>query len=300
MDKLGNYCDPIWDDDGIVASTSALKMEEPEFETGDGKNFNRSKMNVIEKLDRIVHELVETETVFVKDLENLIRTYVQPLQVQLFLPPNDVNRLAASCASMLNFQKEFLEELQEASSPCSELEDDDGRAWSNRAGTRFPFRSAENLKYAILRISCVFCNAAAKFKKYSPYCAIYLHIQTVLKIDQNLVLQKFLHSLNIKREHSETFESYLIKPVQRILRYPLFLKEISSLCSSPAMMQALTKCQQQQRENNNQFYKYLLNKIKNACEKMEKVAEYINEMQRIYEQYGHLFDQAQCLYKSLR
>jgi len=40
--------------------------------------------------------------------------------------------------------------------------------------------------------------------------------------------------------------------------------------------------------------------VKKAASRMEKVAEYINEMQRIYEQYGALFDQAQSLYTSLQ
>ena len=45
----------------------------------------------------------------------------------------------------------------------------------------------------------------------------------------NEALQSHLKSCNIENQHSATFESYLIKPVQRILRYPLFLQQIKTL-----------------------------------------------------------------------
>lgn len=39
----------------------------------------------------------------------------------------------------------------------------------------------------------------------------------------------FLDAQNPRRQHSSTLESYLIKPIQRILKYPLLLKELFSL-----------------------------------------------------------------------
>ena len=34
---------------------------------------------------------------------------------------------------------------------------------------------------------------------------------------------------NPKQQHSSTLESYLIKPIQRILKYPLLLRELFAL-----------------------------------------------------------------------
>lgn len=92
-------------------------------------------------------------------------------------------------------------------------------------------------------------------------------------------MQQFLTACNVNRQHSATLESYLIKPVQRVLRYPLFLQQIKSLTSQGAPENV---------------------QISEALTKMEKVAEYINEMQRIYEEYGFVFCQAQTLNKSLK
>ncbi|KAL0175083.1 hypothetical protein M9458_031051, partial [Cirrhinus mrigala] len=39
----------------------------------------------------------------------------------------------------------------------------------------------------------------------------------------------FLDERNPKQQHSSTLESYLIKPIQRVLKYPLLLRELHSL-----------------------------------------------------------------------
>lgn len=45
----------------------------------------------------------------------------------------------------------------------------------------------------------------------------------------NQVLQEFLVARNPKQQHSSTLESYLIKPIQRILKYPLLLQQLRNL-----------------------------------------------------------------------
>ena len=42
-------------------------------------------------------------------------------------------------------------------------------------------------------------------------------------------LQEFLQSRNPRQQHSSTLESYLIKPIQRILKYPLLLTQLKNL-----------------------------------------------------------------------
>ena len=42
-------------------------------------------------------------------------------------------------------------------------------------------------------------------------------------------LQDFLRSCNPRQQLSVTFESYLIKPIQRILKYPLLLRQLMEL-----------------------------------------------------------------------
>lgn len=42
-------------------------------------------------------------------------------------------------------------------------------------------------------------------------------------------MQEFLAARNPKQQHSSTLESYLIKPIQRILKYPLLLQQLRNL-----------------------------------------------------------------------
>ncbi|EDW50600.1 GM14715 [Drosophila sechellia] len=85
----------------------------------------------------------------------------------------------------------------------------------------------------------------------------------------NHALQEFLAARNPKQQHSSTLESYLIKPIQRILKYPLLLQQMRNLTDTRAD-EHVHLCE--------------------ALKGMEKVAEHINEMQRIHEEYGAIFD----------
>ena len=90
-------------------------------------------------------------------------------------------------------------------------------------------------------------------------------------------------SCNKKKQQSTSLESYLIKPIQRILKYPLLLQQLKNA--------ALANSEEQQH-------------LFDALIGMERVAEHINEMQRIHEEYGaifdHLFRQHQKASKSVR
>lgn len=70
---------------------------------------------------------------------------------------------------------------------------------------------------------------ANHFKLYSSFCASHSRAQKVLSPGDNSELYEFLHARNPKQQHSATLESYLIKPIQRILKYPLLLTQLRSL-----------------------------------------------------------------------
>ena len=56
---------------------------------------------------------------------------------------------------------------------------------------------------------------------------IFLSIGVPAKTDK--AFKAFLDARNPTKQHSSTLESYLIKPDQRVLKYPLLLKELVSL-----------------------------------------------------------------------
>ena len=57
----------------------------------------------------------------------------------------------------------------------------------------------------------------------------------------NQALQEFLVSCNPKQQHSTALESYLIKPIQRILKYPLLLTQLK-VKYSPGRPESFLSC----------------------------------------------------------
>uniref|UniRef100_A0A4W5MDF2 TIAM Rac1 associated GEF 2 n=1 Tax=Hucho hucho TaxID=62062 RepID=A0A4W5MDF2_9TELE len=213
-------------------------------------------MSISERLCKVIQELVDTEKSYVKDLGCLFDIYLTPLQSETFLSHDEMESLFGSLPEMLDFQRVFLHTLEEriASSPnFSSLE------------------TPEQFKKLLLSLGGSFLYYADHFKLYSGFCANHIKVQKVLeraKTDQ--AFKQFLEARNPTKQHSSTLESYLIKPVQRVLKYPLLLRELVSLTDSE-----------------NEAHSHLTE----ALRAMEKVASHINEMQKIYEDYGTVFDQ---------
>ncbi|KAE8289734.1 T-lymphoma invasion and metastasis-inducing protein 2 [Larimichthys crocea] len=190
------------------------------------------------------------------DLACLFEIYLKPLQNETFLTLDEMESLFGSLPEMLDFQRVFLQTLEEriASSPdFSTLE------------------TPSQFKKLLFSLGGSFLYYADHFKLYSGFCANHIKVQKVLeraKTDQ--AFKEFLDARNPTKQHSSTLESYLIKPVQRVLKYPLLLRELVSLTDT----------------DSEEHYH-----LTEALKAMEKVASHINEMQKIYEDYGSVFDQ---------
>ncbi|KAL2099126.1 hypothetical protein ACEWY4_005606 [Coilia grayii] len=213
-------------------------------------------MSATERLRKVIQELVDTEKSYVKDLSCLFEIYLKPLQKETFLTQDEMESLFGSLPEMLDFQRVFLQTLEEriASSPdFSTLE------------------TPMQFKKLLFSLGGSFLYYADHFKLYSGFCANHIKVQKVLeraKTDQ--AFKEFLDARNPTKQHSSTLESYLIKPVQRVLKYPLLLRELVSLTDT----------------DSEEHYH-----LTEALKAMEKVASHINEMQKIYEDYGTVFDQ---------
>ena len=91
-----------------------------------------------------------------------------------------------------------------------------------------------------------------------------------------------LDQKNPEQEHSRSLESFLIKPIQRVLKYPLILKEIKSIVggTTPDQSECVNTSMAPEFEG-----------LSSALRAMENVAEHINDMKRIHEEYGPIFEQ---------
>uniref|UniRef100_A0A182K6X6 Still life n=1 Tax=Anopheles christyi TaxID=43041 RepID=A0A182K6X6_9DIPT len=229
---------------GSVASSVSNVMLTPSRQLTDA-----------EKLRKVILELVDTEKSYVKHLNNLLEYYLEPLKRETFLSNAEITALFGNIQEIVTFQRQFLNNLEEA----LDLEPD--------------FHQLEHpsqFKNVLFAIGSAFLYYVNHFKLYSSFCASHSKAQKVLHPNEgNQALQEFLAARNPKQQHSSTLESFLIKPIQRILKYPLLLQQLRNL-TDPNAAEHL----------------HLVEALKG----MEKVAEHINEMQRIHEEYGAIFD----------
>lgn len=213
-------------------------------------------MSATERLCKVIQELVDTEKSYVKDLNCLFEIYLKPLQKETFLSQDEMESLFGSLPEMLDFQKVFLQTLEEKISSFPNF---------NTLETPVQF------KKLLFSLGGSFLYYAEHFKLYSGFCANHIKVQKVLKrAKTDRSFKEFLDARNPTKQHSTTLESYLIKPVQRVLKYPLLLRELVSLTDT----------------DSEEHYH-----LTEALKEMEKVASHINEMQKIYEDYGAVFDQ---------
>lgn len=80
-----------------------------------------------------------------------------------------------------------------------------------------------------------------------------------------------------KSVHQQNFESYLIKPIQRIVKYPILLKSIASSAQSTA---------------EDELHKGL----QSAMKQMESITSHVNDTQRLHDEYGTMFEQIERQY----
>ncbi|MEQ2309796.1 hypothetical protein AMECASPLE_002262 [Ameca splendens] len=213
-------------------------------------------MSVTERLRKVIQELVDTEKSYVKDLGCLFDIYLKPLQSETFLTQDEMESLFGSLPEMLDFQRVFLQTLEERIPSKPDLS---------------TLETPSQFKKLLFSLGGSFLYYADHFKLYCGFCANHIKVQQVLKkAKTDQAFKEFLDAKNPTKQHSSTLESYLIKPVQRVLKYPLLLRELVSLTDA----------------DSEEHYH-----LTEALKAMEKVASHINEMQKIYEDFGSVFDQ---------
>ncbi|KAI1288249.1 Protein still life, isoforms C/SIF type 2 [Halotydeus destructor] len=223
--------------------------------------IKRPPLSDAEKLRKVIRELLDTERTYVEHLNSLLEIYLEPMKQQNFLNTSDTQTLFGNIVEIVGFQRKFLASLELS----VELE-----------GSDFDrLEQCGQFKAILFALGNAFQGHAERFKLYSSFCASHSKAQKILhpsNLDSlNPALTEFL-SVRSRGQHAYSLESYLIKPIQRILKYPLLLQQMKHL-TAPA----------------SEEHRHLSQALKG----MERVAEHINEMQRIHEEYGAIFDHLQ-------
>eukprot|EP01087_Luapelamoeba_hula_P006892 TRINITY_DN1699_c0_g1_i2.p1 TRINITY_DN1699_c0_g1~~TRINITY_DN1699_c0_g1_i2.p1 ORF type:complete len:913 (+),score=168.52 TRINITY_DN1699_c0_g1_i2:275-3013(+) len=196
---------------------------------------------------KVVEELVETERMYIKDLEVLIKIFLFPLQAMAFLPEQGISTIFSNVEILLNVNKEFLANLD---AQLSQYGADD----------------------ANLPLGDVFRKMGDYFKMYTTYCANHpIAVSTVAKLEEtNPEFQNYLRICHTDKEvEGRRIYDYLIKPVQRLCKYPLLIRELM-----------------RNTQDTHPDYELLLG----AQKKIDEVVDYINERKRNAEGNQIVFD----------
>lgn len=142
--------------------------------------------------NNIIREMVETERKYVQDLE-IMQKYSNALSQSNTISQDTIHLLFPGLNKLLNFQRKFLIRLESTAEVT----------WKDQ---RWGLHFMENEE---------------EFAVYEPYCANYANAaELMLAEEQSLMTLNSL--INAKSE----LPAFLIKPVQRICKYPLLLDSL--------------------------------------------------------------------------
>nr|XP_022287817.1 protein still life, isoforms C/SIF type 2-like isoform X1 [Crassostrea virginica] len=202
---------------------------------------------------KLLTEILETEKTYVKNLEILSVRYLDPLSTVTFVTSLEIRQLSENLQEILRVQRLFLQSLKDEISKHSHV---------------FTCDDPDGLGTMATAVSKVFLSYAEEFKIYSSFCALYSKVQDILNSEENDPLRNFLESQNETKEHCNSLESFIIQPVQRVLKYPLLLKQMASLS-----------------EEGSTEHRFICE----ALAVMERVTKHINAMQRLSAEFSDSF-----------
>lgn len=181
--------------------------------------------------DKIVIELLESERKYVADLEKLQHFMILSRERNL-LSESVSQRIFGNLNTLLDFQRKFLLIMEQCCQP------------------NVPFESR--------KIGKLFVSNEEEFKIYGPYCS-----NNKTGLEMATANAEYLTPLADIIEPKYELQSYLIKPIQRICKYPLLLRELrkhADGCSSR-----------------------FLQEIDQGFEAASRVASMVNEISRMQE-----------------
>lgn len=205
-------------------SNTQTPIQEPADGTGGQRTY----------VDRVVQEILDTERTYVQDLRSIVQDYVKSISDESVsaLSLEDKDSLFGNIRDIYHFNRNLLEDLEKCNAD--------------------PVAIAE-----------CFVSKSEDFHIYTQYCTNYPRSVAVLtECMRNKALAKFFRERQENLRHSLPLGSYLLKPVQRILKYHLLLHEIANHLEKDTET---------------------LEVVQEAIDTMQRVAWHINDMKRKHE-----------------
>ncbi|XP_065568426.1 triple functional domain protein-like isoform X2 [Artemia franciscana] len=180
----------------VVAATATLTVTGTEIVPKDSKELTEERRKSARRKEFIMAELLQTEQTYVKDLDCCVQYYLvesrnnPPLNIQ-----GKDGVIFSNIEEVLEFHREiFLKELEKYES----MPEDVGHC---------------------------FVTWAQKFDMYVQYCRDMQESNQLVAIGNS-----FFEEVQRRYRIEHPIAAYLIKPVQRITKYQLLLKELQSCC----------------------------------------------------------------------
>ncbi|XP_041660975.1 pleckstrin homology domain-containing family G member 1 isoform X2 [Cheilinus undulatus] len=215
------------------SAQTPTEHSEPELSTDGGERTGQVQ-GPRTYVDRVVQEILDTERTYVQDLQSIVEDYLECIsnQSRLALSSEDKGSLFGNIQDIYHFNRDLLHDL-------------------------------EKCKADPVAIAECFVSKSEEFHIYTQYCTNYPRSVAVLtECMRNKALAKFFRERQESLRHSLPLGSYLLKPVQRILKYHLLLHEIAN-----------------HMEKDTETYEV----VQEAIETMQRVAWHINDMKRKHE-----------------
>ncbi|XP_078000984.1 uncharacterized protein LOC144453544 isoform X2 [Glandiceps talaboti] len=190
-------------------------------------------------INRVVSEIIETERKYVEDMHDIIEGYLELIldKPELPISPENFNALFGNIEEIYNFNKGLLDELESCDSD--------------------PISVAE-----------CFVDKDSEFKVYTQYCTNYpSSVAVLMELSESREMMEFFKGRQIALLQPLPLGSYLLKPVQRILKYRLLFQEIHRHFNKKADG---------------------FDVIEEALATMTRIAKYINDMKRKHETAVHV------------
>ncbi|NXP33679.1 PKHG3 protein, partial [Leiothrix lutea] len=186
-------------------------------------------------LDRVVQEIVESERTYARDLRSIVEGYLGKIidAEEPVLRPEQVSALFGNIEDIYELSSTLLQNLEScANDPVA--------------------------------VAVCFVTRSQEFAIYTQYCNNYpSSVAALTECMRSKVQARFLRECQERLRHALPLGAYLLKPVQRILKYHLLLQEIARHFEHKA----------------GEDYELVLE----AIDTMTCVAWYINDMKRKHE-----------------
>ncbi|XP_019402918.1 PREDICTED: pleckstrin homology domain-containing family G member 3 isoform X7 [Crocodylus porosus] len=150
-------------------------------------------------VERVVLEIVESERMYVQDLRSIVEGYLGKIidVREDLLQPDQVSALFGNIEDIYELSSELLHDLE----------------------------SCDNNPVAVARC---FVDRSQDFDIYTQYCNNYPNsVAALTECMQNKQQVRFFRECQEQTQHALPLGAYLLKPVQRILKYHLLLQEIA-------------------------------------------------------------------------